>query len=237
MHLNRLTPCTRHFSWWPVTASPWISRTIIATHNVIPFISPSHCNSYSLISQNKSPISSRRLEIAPSSGLLRDQCFQCHPFSKTQPPVHEYRINIHSLKERGSVKTDECTQGIVTRCRGGNTWSIPCSRNVFISLFTNVAISRCVHYKVHCRLDHSIKQSVASMGNLCWGRGLCYLNSWHSLVRQVQMCTGLRLLYLTEVKNTDLSPCLLSFQQDRLYFIQCHHTQSVAQTVELICWH
>lgn len=88
--------------------------------------------------------------------------------------IHEYRINIHSLKERGPVKTDEGTQGIVTRCRGGNTWSIPCWRNVFISLFTNVAISRCVHYKVHCRLDHSIKRSVASMGNLCRGRVMLF---------------------------------------------------------------
>lgn len=85
--------------------------------------------------------------------------------------IHKYRITIRSLKEQGSVKTEWCTERIVTRCRGGNTWSIPCWRNVFISLFTNVAISRCVHYKVHCRLDHSIKRSVASMGNLCRSGG------------------------------------------------------------------
>lgn len=63
------------------------------------------------------------------------------------------------------------TEGIVTRCSRGNTCSIPCWRNVFISLFTNVAISRCVHYKVHCGLDHSIKEGAASMGNLCRGQG------------------------------------------------------------------
>lgn len=132
--------------------------------------------------------------------------FQCHPFSEKTQRHSRAPGSISTPRESaGSAKTDECTEGIVTRCRRGNTWSIPRWRNVFISLFTNVAISRCVHYKVRCRLDHSIKPSVASMGNLCPGPGLCYLNSWHSLGRHVQMRTGLKLSYRTEEKKH--SPC------------------------------
>lgn len=129
------------------------------------------------------------------------------------------------------MKTDECTQGIVTRCRRGNTWSIPCCRNVFISLFTNVAISRCVHYKVLCRLDHSIKRSVASMGNLCRGRVMLF----EQLAQFSSACSN---VHRSEAvvphrgKNTQASP---SFQQDRLNFIQCHLTESVDRTVELAC--
>ena len=126
------------------------------------------------------------------------------------------------------MKTDECTQGIVTRCRGGNTWCIPRWRNVFISLFTNVAISRCVHYKVHCRLDHSIKPSVASMGNLCRGRVMLF----EQLAQFSSACSN---VHRSEAvvphrgKNTGLPE--LSVAGETLLYIQCHHTDG--ETVEL----
>lgn len=149
-----------------------ISYMMTSTHYAVTFISPSHCKWYSLISQISHQWASYILcwngvRHWPYKGPVFFKVFHLEKHNA----IHEYRITIHPLKERGSVQTDRCTEGIVTRCSGGNTWSIPCWRNVFISLFTNVAISRCVHYKVHCRLDHSIKRSVASMGNLCRGRG------------------------------------------------------------------
>lgn len=147
---------------------PTCLHMLTDTHCVVPFISPSRSHSYSLLTHfpNNSQIRSWESGLKSGLGLNRVGPFKVIHLAKHHA-IHKYRINIHSLKERGSVKTDAGTQGIVTRCRGGNTWSILCCRNVFISLFTNVAILRCVHYKVQCRLDHSIKQTALSMENLC----------------------------------------------------------------------
>ena len=138
---------------------------------------------------------------------LKGNCvFDVYPVEKEKKKPKKQKTQRHSWVQdhyppSEREKTDGCTEGIVTRCRRGNTWSIPCCRNVFISLFTNVAISRCVHYKVHCRLDHSIKRERGFNGEPVPRPGWCYLNSWHSLVRHVRVCTDLRLLYHTEGKK------------------------------------
>lgn len=87
-------------------------------------------------------------EMASGFGPVRDLCFPHRSFRKTTPFTSTGPRS--TPKEQATVKADGCSEGIVTRCRGGNTWSIPRWRNVFISLFTNVAISRCVHFKVRC---------------------------------------------------------------------------------------
>lgn len=107
-----------------------------------------------------------------------------------------------SLTERGPVQTHQCTQGIVTRCRGGNTCSIPRGRNVFISLFLFFIYFVVVFfflqmspfgamYALKCTAGR-IAQSRASSGfngqPVSQGPGgFCYLDSWHSLLRHVQM--------------------------------------------------
>lgn len=112
-------------------------------------------------------------------------------------------IHEHSRRRKSGPLWEQAaaSQGIVTRCKGGNTWSIPSCRNVFISLFTNVAISRCVHFKVHCSTGSPSSGAWLQWGT-CAGAGLRYLNSWHSLVRHVRMRADLRVLYHTEWEKT-----------------------------------
>lgn len=92
---------------------------------------------------------------------------------------------------------------IITRCRGGNTWSIPRWRSVFISLFTNVTLSRCVHYKKSTAGWITPSCRTGLQWGTCAEARLCYLNSWHSLVRHVQVCTDLRALYHIEGGGKD----------------------------------
>lgn len=114
------------------------------------------------------------------------------------------------------------SRGIVTRCKGGNTWSIPRCRNVFISLFTNVAISRCVHFKVHCSTG-----SPSSGAWLQWGTcAEAQASLFEQLAQFSPACTCARrsegVVPHRVRKNT-------GFQQDRLYLIQCHHIKRLAR--------
>lgn len=116
---------------------------------------------------------------------------------------------------------------IVTRCRGGNTWSIPRWRSVFISLFTNVALSRCVHYKKSTAGWITPSCRMGLQWGTCAEARLCYLNSWHSLVRHVQVCTDLRLLYHIEGGEK-------MGLHHRIQRVLC---VSSFETDELTCWH
>lgn len=129
---------------------------------------------------------------------------------------------IHGAERAGPLwEQAAASRGIVTRCKGGNTWSIPRCRNVFISLFTNVAISRCVHFKVHCSTG-----SPSSGALLQWGTcAEAGASLFEQLAQFSPACTCARrsegVVPHRVRKNTGL-------QQDRLYLIQCHHIKRLA---------
>lgn len=126
-------------------------------------------------------------------------------------------IHEHSRRRKSGPLWEQAaaSRGIVTRCKGGNTWSIPSCRNVFISLFTNVAISRCVHFKVHCSTG-----SPSSGVRLQWGTCAgARASLFEQLAQFSPACTYVRrsesVVPHRVRKNTGL-------QRDRLYLIQCH---------------
>lgn len=142
-------------------------------------------------------------EMASDLGPVRELCF-----------VKNNAIQ-RAARARPLWKQAAASQGIVTRCKGGNTWSIPRWRNVFISLFTNVAISRCVHFKVHCSTG-----SPSSGAWLQWGTcAEARASLFEQLAQFSPACTCARrsegVVPHRVRKNTGL-------QRDRLYLIQCH---------------
>lgn len=131
--------------------------------------------------------------------------------------VKNNAVHEHSRRRKSGPLWEQAaaSRGIVTRCKGGNTWSIPSCRNVFISLFTNVAISRCVHFKVHCSTGSPSSGAWLQWGT-CAGAGA---SLFEQLAQFSPACTYARrsegVVPHRVRKNTGL-------QRDRLYLIQCH---------------